>query len=796
MECTVNLPDTEKTTQAGTCIQADGDSDSTEPHPRGPLHLQCEDTSPLVQLLLDSLQYTSRPDFISEQLTEEEYKGKIKAWNESTSTSPTTNMHLGHLKAYWADHTLPENSEEAQTLQQSRQQILQGHLALLNYAIRFGHPFQPWTHIVNTMLEKDPGSPKIHRLRVIHLYEADYDLILGVKWHQALHHACSQSYINPGCYGSQPDKEAMDALIIRELEYEMSRLTCKPCIHFDNDATSCYDRIPCFLANLASRKYGMNKKICIVQGKTLKEAKYHLKTKLGISDDFIQHSQAYPIYGTGQGSGNSPTYWLLISSTLFDMYDRMATGSKYATPDRTVSLVLRAIGFVDDVRTTTNAFDDASVSVPTLTTTAETNDQLWHDILTTTNQALELSKCGYHIIAYDFKPDGAPTLIEEQDSQITIRDTQARPLPIQQWPNTMATKYLGAYKCVANQSKQGSVLKAQCNHFAKVIHSSHLTRRETQVFYWSIYRLSMNYVLPSTYFTKDEISKIQSTSHSAMVARMGYCRTTPRAVIFGSKRYGGVGLFHLYDDQGWGQLKTFIKFWRSPSTQAGKLLRIVISWCQYCVGTKAGVLQDVHSTWPHFESRWISSLRQYLLTISGHLELTNHGSIPHRRMYDAHIMDVVLTCGHFKPAAIRKINYCRMYLNVLLLSDIVMPCGTRLDPAAYEGTRALYFTTPNHYVHQTKPGKKSWKCWRKLLNSMCKPKQRLTLIQHLGAWQLPSYQLSKHWPFFIDPTNDTVYQRTGTNFSTHKRITYDYDKDISQRVDGLPATAVPVFAIL
>ena len=159
-------------------------------------------------------------------------------------------------------------------------------------------------------------------------------------------------------------------------------------------------------------------------------------------------------------------------------------------------------------------------------------------------------------------------------------------------------------------------------------------------------------------------------------------------------------------------------------------------------------------------------------------------------------MDVVLTCGHFKPAAIRKINYCRMYLNVLLLSDIVMPCGTRLDPAAYEGTRALYFTTPNHYVHQTKPGKKSWKCWRKLLNSLCKPKQRLTLIQHLGAWQLPSYQLSKHWPFFIDPTNDTVYQRTGTNFSTHKRITYDYDKDISQRVDGLPATAVPVFAIL
>ena len=162
--------------------------------------------------------------------------------------------------------------------------------------------------------------------------------------------------------------------------------------------------------------------------------------------------------------------------------------------------------------------DDNFVGLHDLTTTVEKNAQLWHDILTTANQALELSKCDYHIIVYNFKPDGMPTLLDEQGHQITIRDTQAQPLHIQQWPNSTATKYLGVYKCIANQSKQGLILKAKCNHFAKVIQSSHLTRRETQVFYWSIYRLSANYVLPSTYFTKDELSKIQSTSHSAMIS--------------------------------------------------------------------------------------------------------------------------------------------------------------------------------------------------------------------------------------------------------------------------------------
>ena len=59
-------------------------------------------------------------------------------------------------------------------------------------------------------------------------------------------------------------------------------------------------------------------RICIVQGHTLKEAKYYLRTKLGVSEGFISHSEVYPIYGTGQGSGNSPVYWLFISSTLFD----------------------------------------------------------------------------------------------------------------------------------------------------------------------------------------------------------------------------------------------------------------------------------------------------------------------------------------------------------------------------------------------------------------------------------------------------------------------------------------------
>ena len=629
------------------------ETDTPEGPHHPPLHLQRDEVPDLVQLLIDSFKYTTKPDEVPPEITQEEYRGKVKAWDERTSTSPTSNMHLGHLKAYWAEHTLDEHSDEAKQLETTRQQILNGHLTLLNYATHFGYSFDKWKCIVNTMLEKDKGIPKIHRLRVIHLYEADYNLILGVKWRQVLHSAASKGLINEGCYGSQPGKEATDALFIRELEYELSRLTRKSSLHFDNDATSCYDRIPCFLANLASRKYGMHRKICLVQGKTLEEARYYLKTKYGVSEEYIQHCEAHPLFGSGQGSGNSPTYWLFISSTLFNMYDMKAHGSRYRSREGTSEVQVKAIGFVDDVRTSVNAFENNKITLNQLIALASRDSQLWHDILTASNQALELPKCGYHAIIFEFNQTGTPKVIEDPDCRLTLRDKNGNEFDIEKWKTTKATKYLGALKAPANQLQQAQAIKQKCDGFSRVIHCSHLTRSETQCFYWAIYRLSTNYVLPTTYFTKAELHRMQARAHRAMVGRSGYCRTTAGAILFGPKRYGGAGFLHLYDDQGYGQIKLFMKLWRSQHTQAGKLLRVVVSWAQYCVGTSAPVLQDVTTRWPHFKSKWLSSLRNYLRDIGGQLRLSQPGVGKLQRINDSFIMDVAIHSRKFGPASLR-----------------------------------------------------------------------------------------------------------------------------------------------
>ena len=251
-----------------------------------------------------------------------------------------------------------------------------------------------------------------------------------------------------------------------------------------------------------------------------------------------------------------------------------------------------------------------------------------------------------------------------------------------------------------------------------------------------------------------------------MVGRSGYCRTTAGAILFGPKQYGGAGFFHLYDDQGYGQIKLFMKIWRSPNT----LLRIVLSWAQYCVGTSTPVLQDVTAKWPHFESKWLNSLQTYLRDIGGQLRLHTHGVNKLQRLNDSFIMDVAITSRKFGPAALRCINYCQMYLNVLLVSDIASPNGRKIDQAAYAGDKqALQSYDSGDSVHQTKPNCKAWAELRKCLRLLCH-RNSPQLKEPLGAWTVQPHEYARDWALLYSATEDAIYSSNDLDYSVHRRL--------------------------
>eukprot|EP00957_Ditylum_brightwellii_P103682 7899411-Ditylum_brightwellii.AAC.1 len=116
--------------------------------------------------------------------------------------------------------------------------------------------------------------------------------------------------LNEGLYGGRKGHDATTILLLEELKNDICYTTRKYLIMFDYDAASWYARIIPNLSSILTRKKGMNKYITFVHGKTLQEARYTLKTAMGVSQDLYSHSKMYPIYGSGQGVMNSPNIWL------------------------------------------------------------------------------------------------------------------------------------------------------------------------------------------------------------------------------------------------------------------------------------------------------------------------------------------------------------------------------------------------------------------------------------------------------------------------------------------------------
>ena len=170
-------------------------------------------------------------------------------------------------------------------------------------------------------------------------------------------------------------------------------------------------------------------------------------------------------------------------------------------------------------------------------------------------------------------------------------------------------------------------------------------------FYTACFVPKVSYPLPLCHFTEAELHDIQRKAMSIIVPRCGYNRNTKREVIYGPTGFGGAGFLELYDQQGIGQVQTFMKHWRTNSV-AGRLMKILLAWTNYSVGMGTSCLEDVTTPMPHLEAKWLTSLRRYLAKLDASLQIDNVGIPPLEREHDCYIMDQCIQSSMFKPAEI------------------------------------------------------------------------------------------------------------------------------------------------
>ena len=578
--------------------------------------------------------------------------------------------------------------------------------------------------------------------------------------------------LNEGQYGSRPGHRASDVTMIEEMKNEISRASRKSIINFDKDATSCYDRILASLASVTSRKHGVQRTIVMVNATTLKEAKFRLKTMMGVTEEFYQHCEFFPIYGTGQGSGNSPQIWCIISSVLFDCHAARAHGATFESPDRQETVQLFMIGFVDDSTSSVNDFLSNAQPQPEMLVARMQHDaQLWNDLLWSSGGALELPKCSYHYLHYDFTNNGSPILRPGRigPNLVILTGDRTGQQVIPPMSAYKAHKTLGHYKSPAgNEIKQIAILRKQSDLLALQAETASLTRREAWTFYFSMYLTSVGYPLQNCHIPWKVLDRIQRRAINVMLAKCGFNRNSHRSIVYGPALYNGAGFRHLHTVQGEGQVTSLLRNIRHGSNP-DRMQRIAIAWCQLMAGTGTSILHDVDTRLPHLETKWIPAVRSFLQSIRARIELEEDYVPPTQRERDSYLMDYVTKSPKFTDAEVRLINYCRLYLQVTTVSDITLADGINIDVGMMRGMPSLLSSTTKwHHVHQERPSESSWTVWRRALKLFSDNSGRLH--QSLGQWTLPSHKLRRHWPAYYDPRSEDIYFYKEGNYDRHPRL--------------------------
>ena len=109
--------------------------------------------------------------------------------------------HLGHYKCL----LIPDNNNDDITISDLNNNMLHIHNVMINLSLSLGAPLNRLTTLELIMIPKELNNIPTNRLRLINLYEADYNLVLKFVWsHKSTKLADKLGLLEEGQWGTKP----------------------------------------------------------------------------------------------------------------------------------------------------------------------------------------------------------------------------------------------------------------------------------------------------------------------------------------------------------------------------------------------------------------------------------------------------------------------------------------------------------------------------------------------------------------------------------------------------------------
>jgi hypothetical protein len=497
---------------------------------------------------------------------------------------------------------------------------------------------------------------------------------------------------------------------------------------------------------------------------TLAQVDHYVRTHFGDSETSYACFEI-PFQGVYQGNGAGPGIWILVSIPIINMLKEAGFGFQVTNAMSLEHFSFVCYAFVDDTDLVHSSKSDLGLS--TLIHEMQEVVDTWEGGLRASGGALVPEKSYWYLIHFTFtKNQWRYSSIDDTPASLSIRDVSGlRRVDLDRLEVYEARETLGVFIAMdGTQEKQTEALCEKSQRWADRIRSGRLTRPEAWFSLTFCMMKTLEYPLMATSLSKSQCDMIMKPILDAGLSALGINRRLTRAVVYGPKRYQGVGIPDLWTLQGVLKLWLAVAHGDAP-TITGCSLRAVLALHTLRLGLPGHLFQQAYDKYSHLATQsWLKHLWEFCDATSIHL-VPSSPPIPLARENDEFIMLQFSKFGYHSQE-LAQLNLCRLWCHAVRLSDLTTGDGKRIHPLTWNGHHPDDAGHEFHWKVQGRPTRKYWELWQSALRlcflTLEIPQQ--CLRRPLGKWLTP---IPVTWKWLYSPTHDRVYQRTDTRYDVY-----------------------------
>jgi hypothetical protein len=213
-----------------------------------------------------------------------------------------------------------------------------------------------------------------------------------------------------------------------------------------------------------------------------------------------------------------------MTSLLIDGMPRLCHGLQFTDPGQQLEYTATVSMFVDDASNSTNNFRSwlhQALNLDELVEMTRHDSQTWERFLWTFGGLLNLVKCAYYILAWNFDAEGRASYVTEPEIPVlrltSGNNLDAAPVKLLNFDETHT--YLGNHLATGMLvSDAYTALTKTATTFSSRLLCSDLSKRDMRAAYFAVFVPSMAYTLPVSHHAPKTLRKLQWPATRDLIA--------------------------------------------------------------------------------------------------------------------------------------------------------------------------------------------------------------------------------------------------------------------------------------